>query len=1230
MRGLSHASRDNRCLWPKGVVMSAIELATGYITLTVAANDVAKELARSFADGQQLATRSGAAMGKAMSESFAKAAPSVADLSENYERAQTKVTEAAKRAAAEQENLARKVAIAEAKKTEAVAKYGEKSSQALTAIDRLALAEQKLEAASLKAASEQERLSRGAREAGRALEDAQMAARGAGTQLEKLDDSIDVGAFRRKFDVVEKETHDTFDRVGRGAATRFGEGFRSSFAGNLLANVAQNVLSGVKDFFAGIISESSGVEQAVGGVGAIFQETSGQIEAAAAGADKTLGLSRRSYDELASVLGAQLKNKGIKDFADQTQSLIGLGADLAAQFGGDTKTAVEAISSLMRGEADPIEKYGVSISETAVSARLAADGLSGLEGAELEQAKAQTRLKLLFEQTSDAQGAFARESDTLAGKQQRLGASWDNLKAALGDRLMPVASAFTGWLSDDVLPAIDKVSTGFDGLWGIIAHGDFDGDVWGKLGVSEDDPRIGVLFTIRDGVQGVWDIIAGGDFNGDVWSRLGISEDAPMVGVLFTLREAAQGFIDTIGNGWSSHIEPALDGLRDKFGNLWSAVQPIFAAFAEEFNDRWARWGPTIKGYWDQITQIVGDAINLVSAHVQSVTDAIGWVWSNFGDTIMNVARAAWDQVMTTIGGVLDIIQGMIRTVTAIMNGDWSGAMDGICLITSGAWQIISGIFTSSGELVKAILAGVGDWLAGKVGEIRDWVVSGFQQMADGVGAAWGRIKELAAKPVNFVIEAVYNDGIVKLVNGFLDVFPGEQKRLPTIDPIKFAEGGFTRGSAAISGRPVLWGEVPGVDEAYIPLDGAARSRSIWLEAGRRLGMLAMAKGGIIPVNGVQTSGYGSRVGPFNGAEFHDGVDIGAGAGTPVIAALDGVVVFAGVAGGYGNMIRLDHGNGLQTFYAHLQDINVALGQTVKQAQRIGSVGSTGWSTGPHLHFGASQNGASIDPMSVVSGEVSGGGFLGLLAGLPGKIKEIRDGLAELGGSVWGGLLRNAASSLLDMIPGWAQNLFGSEKQASFDAGAGAQQWASVALQAMQMAGLPASYLPLLLHRIDVESGGNPNAINLWDINAQMGMPSQGLMQTIPPTFAAYAGPLVGRGITDPLANIYAAIMYTLDRYGLAGIERAWGGRQGYWTGTRSARPGIALVGEKGPELVRFGGGERVWNNTDTEQILWAGGGVHIHVTAQGDDLDQKLRDARWAATHDITDGLRKAVAYAG
>jgi murein DD-endopeptidase MepM/ murein hydrolase activator NlpD len=116
---------------------------------------------------------------------------------------------------------------------------------------------------------------------------------------------------------------------------------------------------------------------------------------------------------------------------------------------------------------------------------------------------------------------------------------------------------------------------------------------------------------------------------------------------------------------------------------------------------------------------------------------------------------------------------------------------------------------------------------------------------------------------------------------------------------------------------------------------------------------------------GILTSGFGMRADPIHGkTRFHQGVDIGARSGTPIHAVQPGKVIFAGPNGGFGNLVVLDHGNGVTTRYAHCSQIGVVEGQDVDENEVIGAVGSTGHSTGPHLHFEVRKDGEALDPLS--------------------------------------------------------------------------------------------------------------------------------------------------------------------------------------------------------------------------------------------------------------------------
>ena len=119
------------------------------------------------------------------------------------------------------------------------------------------------------------------------------------------------------------------------------------------------------------------------------------------------------------------------------------------------------------------------------------------------------------------------------------------------------------------------------------------------------------------------------------------------------------------------------------------------------------------------------------------------------------------------------------------------------------------------------------------------------------------------------------------------------------------------------------------------------------------------------PVEGTLEGGFGGRRNPFGGSgyEFHTGQDIEAPWGAPVIAGASGKVSFVGWQNGYGQIVIVDHGGGLTTRYGHLSHIDVELNQTVARAQLLGKVGSTGRSTGPHLHYEVRINDQAVDPL---------------------------------------------------------------------------------------------------------------------------------------------------------------------------------------------------------------------------------------------------------------------------
>lgn len=159
------------------------------------------------------------------------------------------------------------------------------------------------------------------------------------------------------------------------------------------------------------------------------------------------------------------------------------------------------------------------------------------------------------------------------------------------------------------------------------------------------------------------------------------------------------------------------------------------------------------------------------------------------------------------------------------------------------------------------------------------------------------------------------------------------------------------------------WEELYGIDEGFgDDWDGSS--------AGNDLGLF-FSGNMVFPVGGScrLSSNYGWRGSPFGGGkEFHTGMDFAAAANTPILAADDGVVIFAGYTNGYGNLIKIDHGDGVMTYYAHIKSntFKVNKGTVVKAGQHIAGVGTTGPSTGNHLHFEVRVNGKHTDPKQFI------------------------------------------------------------------------------------------------------------------------------------------------------------------------------------------------------------------------------------------------------------------------
>ena len=244
-----------------------------------------------------------------------------------------------------------------------------------------------------------------------------------------------------------------FDAYGKKAARAFGVAAAASAAAAIKIG---------KD----AVMAASDVSQQFGALDAVFGSNSVQLKEFS----KSMvdyGLSTADAARYAALLGTQLKGLGLseQEAIDRTRQLEILAADLAATYGGTTADAVQALSSTFKGEYNPIERYGVAIKKSDITARVAAKGLGKLKGDLLKAAEAQTAFEMIIAKTTAAQGQSRREYDTLAAQLQRVTASYENIKATLGMALLPVVEKFADYVLKTLVPRLEKwVNTNKDQL----------------------------------------------------------------------------------------------------------------------------------------------------------------------------------------------------------------------------------------------------------------------------------------------------------------------------------------------------------------------------------------------------------------------------------------------------------------------------------------------------------------------------------------------------------------------------------------------------------------------------------------------------------------------------------------------------------------------------------------------------------------------------------------------
>jgi hypothetical protein len=647
-------------------------------------------------------------------------------------------------------------------------------------------------------------------------------------------------AFRNVGDAAEntgrrlRGVGDDVDNAGKKAGA-----FGGAFGGAMKVAGAAVIASGVLSVGKDLLNLASNAEQSMGGVEAVFKGYADTVKKNSKEAATALGLSGNSYRELATVIGSQLKNAGVPMDAlgGKTDSLISMGADLSAMFGGTTSEAVDALSSALKGEMDPIEKYGISLNDAALKAEAMSLGLYNGKGNLDANAKAMAVMSLVTKQGADAVGAFGRESDTAAGRQARATAQWENLKTTIGDKLLPVWTGMMGFVSDKLLPGLEKVGGYIGATLGpifstigdtvkVVTDALFKGEFNGGP-FQEDSPFVNALFTVReafgtikDAVSGLFDAFKGGDAGGGVsgfFERIGAGIEAALPVIVEKIAGLGRALIDWIG----PKIGPALEQLSEWMRALGEWVYgtglPLLVGKLGEWGKALVEWiGPQIPPLlqklgefaWSLVDWVLNTGLPLLLDNLKKWADAlIDWIKPQIPPLLEKLGEfltGAIDWILTEgipklAGALLKLAGELLSWVLPKLPGlllDFAQLIAGVVgwILTDGLPALAKGLSELAGKGITAFWESIeNSALFTKLREI-------FGGAVDIVKEKWDALKEKVKEPIRIVFTWV-NENMIDPINTLLGKFPGGLKidRLPQL-----AGGGIVRGPGSGTSDSIL------------------------------------------------------------------------------------------------------------------------------------------------------------------------------------------------------------------------------------------------------------------------------------------------------------------------------------------------------------------------------------------------------------------------------------------
>ena len=656
------------------------------------------------------------------------------------------------------------------------------------------------------------------------------------------------------------------------------------------------------------VNAAADLEQSVGAIDDVFKDYAGAVHDYAAKASTALGLSENSYNELATLIGSQLKNGGtaMDQLGAKTNDLIKTGADLSAMFGGSTTEAVQAISSALKGERDPIERYGVTLKQAAIDAKAAEMGFSDVKDSQAQQA---ATLALIAEQTTDAAGKFEREAATFAHVKQVALATLENWSAKIGAKLLPALTSLGSWFLSRGVPAIEAFASKTAARLGPVLT---------SAATTVKTTIIPALQTLiawlQDKVPPAWQAITSAARRFGPALAAGAATLAVVVKafqafqrvktIITAVRTAVIALNAAMAANPIGLVTAALAALvaglvyayqhSEKFREIvqaaWQAIQAaastVSAWFTGTFLPAWSTVWDAVTAYasavWDRLKQVWDTVGAPIATLIISIWQGVAANWSSIWDGISQYVSGAWQVISTVVTTAISVVRGVIQAVIAVIHGDWSGAWEAIKGVASSVWAGIQGVVSGAINMVRgaistamAVIRGIwsGAWsglrsvLSGAWNGIKSAVTSGVSSVVSTIRGLPGQ----AASALGSIGSTLVNAGrslITGFINGIKSAIGGVKDTLSSLtSKLTSWKGPAPRDARLLTpaGRLIIDGLIRGLESRYGAVRASLRSLT---------GDIAGTDMPALSVSGADLSGLGAGATAQGRTETHVTINV--------------------------------------------------------------------------------------------------------------------------------------------------------------------------------------------------------------------------------------------------------------------------------------------------------------------------------------------------------------------